>query len=124
MREVHRALGQTLLEEQKLGEAENEFRTALKLDPHNREAMKGVASSLYLEKRYAEAIPFIQALLRAPGAPAGLYFIVATCFDHLRARPEALEAYDRYLDLSHDQNPDQEWQARQRAKLLRRELRK
>src|SRR5438128_12038287 len=37
--ELHRALGQTLLEEQKLGEAENEFRTALKLDPHNREAM-------------------------------------------------------------------------------------
>ena len=77
-----------------------------------------------LEKRYGEAIPIIEALLHAPDPPAGLYFVQATCYDALRDRPKALEAYERYLELSQHQNPDQEWQARQRAKLLRRELRK
>src|SRR5207249_7992461 len=77
---LHRALGQTLLEEQKVGIAEAEFRRALDLDPHDAEAAKGLASSLYLGKRYAEAIPLIEALLRAPHAAAGLYFILATCY--------------------------------------------
>ena len=54
------------------------------------------------------------ALLIAPHAAAGLYFILATCYDNLRDRPKALEAYQRYLELSHNQNPDQEWQARHR----------
>ena len=122
--DLHRALGQTLLDEQKFAEAEAEFRQSLKLDPRNREAAKGLASSLYLEKRYGEAIPILEALLRAPDPPVGLYFVLATCYDDLRLRPKALEAYERFLALSHDQSPDQEWQARQRAKLLRRELRK
>ena len=38
--------------------------------------------------------------------------------------PKALENYERYLQLSHDLNPDQEWQARQRAKLIRDQLKK
>jgi hypothetical protein len=37
-----------------LREAENEFRAALKLDTQNREAAKGLATSLYLQKRYQE----------------------------------------------------------------------
>lgn len=122
--DLHRALGQTLLDEEKFAEAEAEFRATLKLAPQNPEAAKGLASSLYLQKRYAEAIPLLEALARAPGSPAGLFFVLATCYDNLRDRPKALEAYERYLELSRQQSPDQEWQARQRVKLLRRELRK
>ena len=40
------------------------------------------------------------------------------------ARKEALANYEHFLNLSHGENPDQEWQATQRAKLLRRELSK
>jgi hypothetical protein len=47
---------------------------------------------------------------------------LATCYDHLQARPQALAAYEKFLELSQGKNPDQEWQARQRAKLLKREL--
>jgi hypothetical protein len=36
----------------------------------------------------------------------------------------ALEAYRRFLDLSQGKNEIQEWQARQRAKLIERELEK
>ena len=122
--DLHRALGQTLLDEQKYTEAESEFRTSLKIDGHNADAAKGLATSLYMQKRYAEAIPLIEALLREPQPPPGLYFILATCYDDLKDRPKALENYEKFLSLSQGVLPDNEWQARQRAKLLRRELRK
>ena len=55
---------------------------------------------------------------------AGLFFVLATCYDHLQDRPQALESYEKFLKRSQGKSPDQEWQATQRAKLLRRELRK
>jgi tetratricopeptide (TPR) repeat protein len=122
--DLHRALGQTLLDEKKFPEAEAEFRASLKLDGSSAEAAKGLATSLYMQKHYSEAIPLIEALLRQPQPPAGLYFILATCYDDLKDRPKALENYEKFLDLSQGVLPDKEWQARQRAKLLRRELRK
>lgn len=120
--ELHRALGETLLKEGKTVTAEDEFRQALRLDPANLEAEKGLASGLYLEKRYAEAAPMIERLLQAPSANPGLYFLLATCYDHLQDRKRALQAYQQFLAKSGGSNPDQEWQAKQRAKLLSREL--
>lgn len=122
--ELHRALGQTLLSQERFVDAEAELRTSLQLDPRNLAAAQGLASSLYLQKRYAEAMPLVEALTRTPAAPAGLFFVLATCYDHLRDLPRALQAYEKFLELSENQRPDQEWQARQRVKLLRRELRK
>ncbi len=122
--DLHRALGQTLLGEEKLSEAEVEFRTALKGDPRSREAGQGLATCLYSQKRYPEAIPLLEALVRAPDPPAILIFALATCYDNLHVLKKALENYERYLQLSQGQSPDHEWQATQRAKLLRHQLQK
>jgi tetratricopeptide (TPR) repeat protein len=120
--DLHRALGRTLLGQEKFADAEAEFRASLRLDPRNLDAAQGLATSLYLQKRYAEAIPLVESQTRTPKAPAGLFFVLATCYDHLRDLPHALQAYEKFLELSENQRPDQEWQARQRVKLLRREL--
>ena len=122
--DLHRALGQVLLDEQKFPEAEGEFRTALKLDSHNRDAAIGLASSLDLQQRYSEAIPILGQLTKASDAPPYTFFVLATCYDHMQARKEALANYEHFLQISRGQNPDQEWQAAQRAKLLRREVSK
>jgi superkiller protein 3 len=122
--ELHRALGQTLLGEEKFSEAEVEFRTALKGNPRSREAAQGLATSLYLQKRYPEAIPLLEALARATNPPAILIFALATSYDNLHVLKKALENYERYLQLSKGQSPDHEWQATQRAKLLRHQLQK
>jgi tetratricopeptide (TPR) repeat protein len=122
--DLHRALGQTLLDENKLSEAEAEFRTALRGDPRSREAAQGLATSLYLQERYAEAIPLLEALARAPNPPTLLFFVLATCYDHLHGLQQALANYERFLELSKGQSPDHEWQATQRVKLLRHQLQK
>jgi Flp pilus assembly protein TadD len=120
--DLHRALAATLVKGNKPAEAESEFRAALRLDPSDTEAQKGLAESLYLQGRWADAAPMIERLVQSPPAPAGLYFFLATCYDHLRDRARALDAYEQFLHRSNGSNPDQEWQARQRAKLLSREL--
>ena len=122
--DLHRALGQTLLSEERFAEAEGEFRASLRLDPKNRDAVQGLATSLYLQKRYAEAVPLVANLAETDDASAGLFFVLASCYDHLRDLPRALQTYERFLELSQNRSPDQEWQARQRVKVLRRELRK
>lgn len=122
--DLHRALGETLLKQKKNAQAEAEFRKALAIAPGQSDALKGLASSIYLEGRYADAAPIIERLLQSPNASPGLYFILATCYDHLRDRPRALAAYRQYLARADGSNPDQEWQAQQRAKLLSREIAK
>lgn len=122
--DLHRALGKTLLDEEKLEAAESEFRIALKINPQNQEALHGLAATLYLEKRYADTIPLLQARTREPDPPVEAFFLLATCYDHLRDNREALAAYERYIELAQDKNSDQVWQAQQRAKLLRRMLEK
>ena len=122
--DLHRALGQTLLEEDKLTEAEGEFRTALARKAASREAAQGLASSLYLQKRYPEAIPMLEALVRAPDPPPILFFALASSYDNLHVIQKALDNYERFLQLSKGQSPDREWQATQRVKLLRHQLQK
>jgi tetratricopeptide (TPR) repeat protein len=122
--DLHRAFGQVLVHLEKFSEAEGEFRTCLRLDSKNLDAFRGLATSLYLQKRYAEAVPLFEAQAAGANPRAGIFFVLATCYDHLRDLPKALQSYERFLQLSENQNPDQEWQARQRAKVLRRELRK
>ncbi len=122
--DLHRALAETLLKEKKNAEAEAEFRRTLAIDPQNTAALKGLGTSIYLEERYADAAPIVERLLQLPGASPGLYFILATCYDHVRDRPRALAAYKQYLARADGSNPDQEWQAEQRAKLLSREIAK
>lgn len=120
--DIHRALGQTLWQQQKYPQAEEEFRTTLKLDSHNREAAYGLATCIYFGERYEEAIPLLEQLAHAPDPPPVLFFFLATSYDHLRARKQALENYEHFLEVSKGQAPDQEWQAKQRIKLLRRML--
>lgn len=122
--DLHRAYGEILLKEQKYPEAQEQFTVALKLDSHNRDAAIGLASSLDLQKKYSDAIPILEQLAKAPDAAPYVFFVLATCYDHLMARKEALANYEHFLQLSQGAAPDQEWQATQRAKLLRRELSK
>ena len=122
--DLHRALGQTLMEEKKFPEAEAEFRAALRLDPRNLDAATGLAGSVYFEKRYADAIPIFESILKAPNPPIGDYFFLATCFDHLHVLPQALEAYQHFVQLTPDKSSDQAWQAEQRIKLIRHEMHK
>jgi hypothetical protein len=52
----------------------------------------------------------------------GIYFFKAICQDRLRLPKEALASYQKYLTLSNGISPDEEFKARQRIKVLEREV--
>ena len=54
----------------------------------------------------------------------GNWFFRAIILDKLKQLKPALEAYQKFLSLSQGKNPDQEFQARQRARIIQRELEK
>ena len=53
---------------------------------------------------------------------AGNWFLRAIMLDKLRQLKPALEAYRRFLALSDGKNPNQEFQATQRARVLQKEI--
>jgi predicted Zn-dependent protease len=116
-----RALGDTLLLQKKFADAEVRYRAALAWAPRHEVAV-GLATAVYFQDRYPEAIPLLEALTHEASPTPNLFYLLATCYDHGRDRPKALDAYQRYLALSQGQDPDQDWKAQQRVKLLRRVL--
>jgi tetratricopeptide (TPR) repeat protein len=73
---------------------------------------------------YAQALDALDHV-RALGAEnAGHVFYRAVAYDHLKKRPEALESYRRFLTMAQGKFPDQEFQARQRARILEDELKR
>ena len=57
-----------------------------------------------------------------PVALQGSWFVRALCYDSLNQPKPALEAYQKFLELDQNKNPDQVWQAQERSKVLRRML--
>jgi Flp pilus assembly protein TadD len=112
--EVHFALGSLLLYEKKYSDSQQELLIAVKLKPDLAEAYSNLAIAAAANKQYPLAL---QALdMRAkylPEIPA-TYFLRATTFDNLKAIPQAVENYQRFLAVDDGKFPDQEWQARHR----------
>jgi hypothetical protein len=61
--------------------------------------------------------------LRALGVetPGQLFFRALAC-DHLHQLKEALAAYNKFLETSNGKSPDEEFKARQRARIIQHEL--
>ena len=115
-------LGRTYLQVRDFPNAEKELKTAIRLDGKNVDYWKDLSSTYYLSKNYAGALTVLGRIdeLETPGA--GSWFIRALCYDNLRQPKPALEAYQKFLELDQNKNPDQVWQAQERSKVLRRML--
>jgi tetratricopeptide (TPR) repeat protein len=116
--------GRGLRDSKKYDPAAQQFLQAAKLKPDAREAWNELAGMLYMLEKFPESI---EALDRAhklgDDTPANYYFHAIT-YDKLRALKPALDYYREFLARSKGEFPDEEWKARQRAKLLDRELNK
>ena len=102
--------------------AEKELRAALNLDSKNLTYWKDLSSTFYLGGNCPAALATLDEIAKVEQPIAGTWFIRAICYDKLNQPKPALEAYQKFLDLDQDKNPDQVWQAQQRSKVLRRML--
>jgi Flp pilus assembly protein TadD len=115
-------LGRTYLQARDFLHADKELQNAIQLDPKNVEYWKDLSSTYYLSKNYAGTLAVLNRIDKFETPGAGSWFIRALCYDNLNQPKPALEAYQKFLELDQNKNPDQVWQANERSKVLRRML--
>jgi predicted Zn-dependent protease len=116
--------GRGLRDNKQYEPAAQQFFGATKLKPDSREAWNELAGMLYMMEKYPESLAALdKAHALGEDTPANYYFHAIT-YDKLRALKPALENYQEFLSRSKGLFPDEEWKARQRVKLLERELNK
>jgi Flp pilus assembly protein TadD len=115
-------LGRILLQKRDFAAAEKELRIALHLDGKNLAYWKDLNSTFFLGGNYPAALATLDEIAKMEQPGAGVWFVRAICYDKLNQPKLALEAYQKFLALDQDKNPDQVWQARERSKVLQRML--
>ncbi len=120
--QLHGGLGRIFLQKRDFSAAEKELRAALHLDGKNLAYFKDLSSTFFLAGNYPAALAAMDEIAKVEQPGAGAWFVRAICYDKLRQLKPALEAYQKFLDLDQDKNPDQVWQAKQRSKALQNML--
>jgi Flp pilus assembly protein TadD len=120
--QLHGGLGRTCLQVRDFATAEKELKIALQLDGKNLDYWKDLSTTYYLSKNYPATLAVLDRLDQFETPGPGSWFIRALCYDNLNQPKPALEAYQKFLDLDQNKNPDQVWQAQERSKVLRRML--
>ena len=120
--QLHGGLGRIFLQKRDFAAAEKELRIALHLDGKNHGYWKDLSSTFFLGGNYPAALSTLDEIAKMEQPGAGVWFIRAICYDKLNQPKLALEAYQKFLALDQDKNPDQVWQARERSKVLQRML--
>jgi len=120
--ELHGGLGRVFMQKRDFASAEKELKAALQIDHNNLVYWKDLRSTYYLGGNYSATLATQDLIAKVETPGPGEWFIRALCYDKLNQPKPALEAYEKFLELDQDKNPDQVWQAQQRSKVLRRML--
>jgi tetratricopeptide (TPR) repeat protein len=117
-------LALTLRDRKQYQAAASQFLEAAKLKPSEPQTWTDLGGMLYLSGAYPQALAAFDKARELGENTPGTWFFRAIILDKLKQLKPALEAYQRFLSLSQGAHPDQEFQARQRARILQREIEK
>jgi len=120
--QLHGGLGRIYLQKRDFASAEKELGIAMRLDARNLTYFKDLASTFFLAGNYPATLAAQDEIAKVEQPGAGVWFIRAICYDKLNQPKPALEAYQKFLQLDQDKNPDQVWQAKERSKVLQHML--
>jgi len=101
--------------------AANQFLAAANLKPDSVEAWNEAAAVLVPAEQYPQALACLDKVHNLNADTAGDFYYRAIVLDKLRQVKPALASYQRFLQMSEGKNPDQEFIARQRSRILEKE---
>ena len=122
--EIRMTYARALRDSRRFPAAAAQFAEAVKLKPNDAPAWRDLADMLYMAGDYEQALAGFEKARQLGEDTAGNCFLRAIILDKLRRLKPALEAYQQFLSMSQGKNPDQEFQARQRSRIIRLELAK
>src|SRR5262249_6304261 len=114
--------GRALRDQKKYNPAANQFYAAAQMRPDSKEAWNELITMLVLLEDYPRALAALDKVKALGGETPGNYFFRAIILDKTKQLKPALEAYQQFLASADGKYPDQEFQARQRARIIQREL--
>jgi tetratricopeptide (TPR) repeat protein len=120
--EIRMLHGRLIRDQRKFPEAAAEFERASKLKPDSEQAWSELAGVLVMAENYPPALAALDRIAALKAEKPGHVFLRAIVLDKTRDLKPAIESYQRFLQMSQGENPNQEWQARQRIKLLQKEV--
>ena len=100
------------------------FVSAANLQPNSVGAWNEAASAFVMAKEYPEALAALDKVRALNAETAGDVFYRAIALDTLHQVKPALASYQRFLQMADGKFPDQEFQARQRSRILEKEANK
>jgi Flp pilus assembly protein TadD len=115
-------IGHVYLEKRAYSDAARELLVAFKMNPQSNDVLGEIVAAEYLGKNYESALKALDLLSQREELPAGTVFIRATCYDKLGQAAQALDWYQKFLQLNKDQNNDMYFEATARVRFLTREL--
>jgi tetratricopeptide (TPR) repeat protein len=104
--------------------AARQFYDAAKLQPREAKTWNELGNMLYLMGDFPQSLQAYEQARNLGDNSPGNWFLRAIILDKLKQLKPALEAYQHFLSMSTGKNEIQEFQARQRAKIIQRELAK
>ena len=102
--------------------AARQFYEAAKLKPSETRPWTELGGMLYMAGDLPQALTAFEQAAKNGETAAGNWFLRAIILDKLRQIKPAKEAYEHFLATSQGKNPNQEFQARQRVRILQREI--
>jgi tetratricopeptide (TPR) repeat protein len=115
-------LGRLLRDQHKSDGAITQFAAATRIKPASLEAWNELTGELMVVKNYPAALQTLERSHALSGETAAYYWYRALAQDALKMHKEALASYERFLSMSNGKSPEEEFKARQRARILTFEL--
>jgi Tfp pilus assembly protein PilF len=122
--DVRMVYGRSLRDQRKLAPASEQFLAAAQIKPDSVEAWNELASALINSENYVQGLAALDRVKALGKETAGSLFFRAISLDKLRQLKPALAAYQQFLAADNGAHPDQDFQARQRARIINVELSK
>ena len=122
--DLHMRYGRELRDARQFIPAANQFAAAAKLKPDIKDVWNELAGVLTLAEQYPQALTALDRVHALGQEIPGDYYLRAIILDKLHEYKPALESYRQFLATSGGKNPDEEFKARQRARIIERILSK
>lgn len=114
--------GRVLRDQRKFAEAAREFFQVAQAKPDSVEAWNELAGMLILLEHYPQALAALDRLKALGHETAAHFFFRGMIYDKTAQLKPAMESYERFLAMSEGKSPDEEFKARQRVRIIKKEL--
>ncbi len=116
--------GTSLRDQRKFSPAAREFYMATQRRPDSKEAWNELAGMLIMLEDYPQALAALDRLKAMGAEIPGHFFFRAIVLDKTKQYKPALENYEKFLATAEGKYPDEEFKARQRVRIIKKELSK